>query len=638
MFHRKRKRAVSSGPTPALERPIRRGRVGAIFVWLTIASAATAFAEPPTPETRLFDRLTRYVEEGQTPALEVSFGPRLEYRVTAVEDESLVLTLTSAPNVKIAPISWPWPQVAIDDRVTLLDRVADTPALRLDLARYCFRFGKDDEAHEFLHGLLEQHAELEPQVHAVLREALDEEGDARFEWFLDRFVLPAERERILVRNAEAWLLARQAADDEQFERADSIFEKARWLQRKGFFEMARAMFRKVAFLDPNTNIGRASAEIVEDNAFLLLEPIHESGPSKNRVDVVILGDGYQLDDRAQSSFRRATERLVEFLLEREVFAEYGSYFNFYRGHTSSKESGVDNHTQDYSTALGGKWSGASQGQVTVDHGLVRSMLARHEVPWDNAMVMVKRGGLGTGGGRISAFAHASTETAYHEFGHSFAGLLDEYNTQVSDTPNLGGAPRGWNIANSPDPELSPWKHWLDAKTPGVGMYRGGAGGAEGAYRPTDSGCLMNSGNELCVVCREQMVRTIYRYVRPIEKVTPEPGTRIILPGEKLRYELVVLKPASRVLEVTWTFNGQPAPGDRERKVEKDGVHESLLVDFDELKIARGYRGVLSATVRDTTDWVLKDDDNLLEQKVSWVLERPEEKESERTTELPGKGG
>ena len=320
-----------------------------------------------------------------------------------------------------------------------------------------------------------------------------------------------------------------------------------------------------------------------------------------------------------------------------MLAEYASYFNFHIVHTSSLESGVDNHTQDFSTALGGKWSGASQGQVTVDHGLVRRMLTRHEVPWDNAMVMVKRGGLGTGGGRISAFAHASTGTAYHEFGHSFAGLLDEYNTQVSDTPTLGGAPRGWNIANSPEVKDCPWKHWIDAGTDGVGLFRGGAGGAPGAFRPTASGCLMNSSDEFCVVCREQVVRTIYRFVRPIEKVEPQPGMMTVKPGESVTFELVVLRPATHLLEVDWIFNGRKAPGKREREVKKDHVIERFTVAFDDLKIAKGYRGMMSVTVRDATDWVLKDDDKLLQQKVSWTMDRPEV-DKDRTTPSPSSGG
>lgn len=607
--------------------------------------AADAGDPAAAAEERLFERLARFVRDGEAPPLTVSFGEDLEYEIRGVDGVTLVLELRGASTVKAPPLHWPWPQIPIGRRVGLLDRLPLDAALRCDLGRLCFASGMGDEAHAQLHRVITDDGSESARAR-VNRILADISGtEASFEWFEGRFVLPAEKRRILIRNAEAWLMARQAAEDERYERTDSIFQKAHWLQTKGFFEMARGMFRKVARLDPETDIGRESSEKVADNTYLLRQPIVETGPTENRVDVVILGDGYQLDDRHQGSFRRACDQLVDYLLEREVIAEYASYFNFHRVHTSSRESGVDNHTQDFSTALGGKWSGASQGQVTVDHGLVRRMLARHEVPWDNAMVMVKRGGLGTGGSRISAFAHASTGTAYHEFGHSFAGLLDEYNTQVSDTPNLGGAPRGWNIANSPDVDQCPWKHWIEAKTDGVGLFVGGAAGAPGAFRPTASGCLMNSSDEFCVVCREQVVRTIYRFVRPIEKVEPAPGVLEVTKGGEMTFRIEVLKPTTHLLDVAWTFNGRPAPGKRQRKVEESRVIETFRVAYDELKIARGYRGVITVTVRDTTDWVLLDEDKLLEQRLSWTLDYPEIDESRttpgarpRSTEPPAKKG
>lgn len=586
-------------------------------------------------EAGLRDALFTHIDEGRAPVLTVTFGESIVYEARAREGETIALTLRSESDALTAPpIPWHWSRIPFASRLRLLDQLPPSADVRFGIARSCLENGRSDEGHQRLHDLVTADPTLRPVVDGLLRDVLEVENpDESFEWFDGRFVQPAEKRSLLVRQAEAWLMDLRAKEDESYARGDALYAKARWFQTKGFFEIARGMFRKLARMSPDSDIGREAAQQVADNTFLLQVPVGRQGPSENRVDIVVLGDGYELDDRHQNAYRRAVDLMIEYLLDTEVIGEYASYFNFHRIHTSSKEDGVDNDTQDFSTALGGKWSGFSQGQVTVDHGLVVRMLAAHRVAWDNAMVMVKRGGGGTGGGRIAAFAHGSTGTAYHEFGHSFASLLDEYNTQVSDTPRLGGAPRGWNISDGPDPANAPWAHWIEAKEPGIGMFRGGAAGAEGAYRPTASGCVMNAGNDFCAVCREQVVRTIYRYVRPIEGALPDPDETIrVLPQRQVTFEVRVLKPTSRILEVTWLFNGAPLEGHPRKRVLEEGggsVRESITVTLEGLKIAKGYRGVLTARVRDTTPWVLEDPDDLLEQSVSWTLEPPDVKE--RTT-------
>jgi len=617
-----------------LVRAMAQGLLGLVVLFGPAAAAAPAAGQAAVAEdveSRLLARLLEHVAQERLPVLTVSFGEKLTYEVRSFEGSELILTLRGGGAVKAPPVRWTWERIPAATKLDLLGRLPSDPDLFSDLARYCFRKGRDDEAHVHLRRIVDEDPDRKGAVDALLARELGVQiPPGGFEWLVDRYFLPSEKEEVLVRNAEAWLMARKAAEDEEHAAGEALFAKARWLQTKGFFELARGLFGKVARSHPETDIGRESGEKVEPNAFQIRLPTAVSGPPENRVDLVILGDGYQITDRHQDSFRRACDLVVDYLLEREVFAEYASYLNFWRIHVSSKESGVDNHTQDYSTALGGKWSAGSQGQVTVDHGLVREMLRRHRIPWDSAMVMVKRGGLGTGGGGICAFAHASTGTAFHELGHSFAGLLDEYSTQVSDTPQLGGAPRGPNIANSPDVEQCPWKHWIDADTPGVGLFRGGAGGAPGAFRPTDSGCVMNSGTEFCVVCREQVVLSIYRHVRPVERADPEPGALVIDPQEQKSrtFEVEVLKPASRQLEVTWTLNGSEIRG-TSRELRDGKVVERLELAIEEVKIAPGYRAVVTARVRDTTPWVLRDDGDLLEQRVTWTLEHPEESEGDR---------
>jgi hypothetical protein len=189
----------------------------------------------------------------------------------------------------------------------------------------------------------------------------------------------------------------------------------------------------------------------------------------------------------------------------------------------------------------------------------------------------------------------------------------------------------------------------------------------GAFKPTSGGCLMESGEFFCPVCREAMILRIYQFVDPIDACTPAPHDRrskeeLELPVHGLTFTVTPMHPTTHKLEVEWfvlpearTPQGPSnpdrarargysargagstrAPGrlpilnakpERARTLHKTGSSE-LTVHRKGLEPGR-YR--VLCRVKDTTQprgervpWVLKDTEGLLESERGWWIRVPEE--------------
>ncbi len=441
------------------------------------------------------------------------------------------------------------------------------------------------------------------------------------------------------------------ADDEQ--QARKLFEKAEALAAKSKYKEARRAYAKLLRKYPHSSLAAAAERRSQPSGFAGSADLVRHGPSANRVDVVIMGEGYEIDH--QKAFEKLAENIPDYFARQNTFGEYFAYFNFLRANLVSAQSGVDGFGREYDTALGGHTLDTYAGHVAIDTGLVRQMLDELDEHDGLVIVFVKNGIMGTGGGGVATIGGQSIKTAIHEFGHSFGGLGDEYATETHKRSGVGKAV---NVAATDDPQAVPWKHWIAAKVPGVGVYEGASGQVRGAWKPTSGGCVMESGEFFCRPCREELVLDIYRYVDPIDECIPAAHARrsteaLVLGDKPLEFRVKVLEPQSHAIQVRWwVFPEADVPqgpshdpderygrrrgnrSDRGR-LPRIGAKPVLLrkqpkrggwTDFDlrrDRHMAPGrYRVVCRAI--DTTKprgerwpWVLNDKDGLLESERAW---------------------
>jgi len=435
------------------------------------------------------------------------------------------------------------------------------------------------------------------------------------------------------------------------ESAASLLAQAAELVCDGRYADAARLYRRIAEDFPGSRESAVAERRSGKSAFLGACPMIAHGPSDNRVDVIVLGDGYELGH--QRALAKVAEDAPPLFERIEPFREYWSYLNFSRGACVSADDGLDGFGREADTLLGGFTRNTDVGHVGIDGQLVHRVLA--EIPESDgiAIVFVKQGLMGTGGDGIAVIGGRDAATTVHEFGHAFAGLGDEYSTHT----HYRGPPRhGINISASEDEKAVPWRHWIEARHPSVGVYEGANGQVKNAWRPTAGGCIMNDGEAFCPVCREAIVLRIYSLADPIEgAVPPAPPSGVYEPllllEDPLEIRVRVQRPATHDLDGSWWiepvaafpegdagFHKNEPMRDRrlrgplapitakptlERGAGKDG---ELVLRLSRIDTKPG-RYKITLRVRDSTElrgerfpWVLKDELGLLESERIWWLE------------------
>lgn len=344
-------------------------------------------------------------------------------------------------------------------------------------------------------------------------------------------------------------LVRPGAQELEPTPSESALLRAERLASEGHYAKARSAYERIVRRHPGSPAAEVAARRSRPSAFLGWRDLVRSGPSSNRVDIVLMGEGYQLGE--QDQFDDLADDLVRAFERQPTLREYFAYFNFTRANLVSADNGVDGFGRDYDTALGGRTLATYSGHIGIDRKLVYAML--DELPEHDrlAIVFAKLGVAGTASGGVATIGGRNMGTAVHEWGHAFGRLSDEYAHKNRER----GKPRdGINVSDSEGPTEVPWAHWIEAKVPGIGTYEGALGQVRDAWRPTASGCVMNDGGFFCRVCREAMVLAVYRLVDPIDACNPPaPRTRagLLLRDEPLDLEVRVLQPAEHELEVLW---------------------------------------------------------------------------------------
>ncbi|HEV8267882.1 MAG TPA: M64 family metallopeptidase, partial [Thermoanaerobaculia bacterium] len=344
-----------------------------------------------------------------------------------------------------------------------------------------------------------------------------------------------------------------------------------------------------------------------------VRPITTSGSPANRLDILIMGDGYQAAE--QTKFNTDATNLVANFFNLTPYKEYAPFVNTSTLFTASTQSGADH--PPYSAGCAGGYpptccadvdaqsdplaGGAGtfvntafdgsfctyniQRLLTVDGSKINVVAS--DVPnWDKIFVLVNDTTYGGSGG---AFATASTHSlsvnvAQHEFGHSFSLLADEYTSPYPGFPScsdITSPPCEPNVTNQTVRASIKWNPWIAMATPVptpdtapyfgvVGLFQGARYSTTAYYRPKHD-CLMNHlAVPFCEICRQAYVLRLYNggWGAPAAGIDNiEPGSESPTPGMLSRtfpgsqtFMATLLAPTTPALTVSWWVDGVVVPG------------------------------------------------------------------------------
>ncbi len=198
----------------------------------------------------------------------------------------------------------------------------------------------------------------------------------------------------------------------------------------------------------------------------IFKSVYNGDPQK-KVDVAIIGEGYAGDEPGK--FRADLERFSQILFTQEPFQSNKDKFNIYGVYKPSEESGTDEPLADIfkNTALNSTFNslGSERYLLTEDNKTLRDLAAH--VPYDALFIMVNHKKYG-GGGIYNWCCTFTVDNQWHrylflhEFGHSFAGLADEYytsDTAYEDFFKPTVEPVEPNITALLDTTNLKWKKW-----------------------------------------------------------------------------------------------------------------------------------------------------------------------------------
>jgi len=253
--------------------------------------------------------------------------------------------------------------------------------------------------------------------------------------------------------------------------------------------------------------------------------ILSNGDSSNKADLVFLAEGYT--EAEMDKFEADAKRFTKTLFDTPPFGKYKSDFNVRAVCVPSQESGMD-------VSGDGVWKNTALNSGYYTFGIDRYLTSQDlkpirdavwDVPCDAIFILVNSDTYG-GGGMYNFYAMSTANNELtsvvfvHEFGHSFAGLADEYfqsEVAYNDFYNLKYEPWEPNITTLVDFDKK-WKDLLPKNTPiptplddkfkdKTGVFEGGGYLSKGIYRPMDN-CMMRNYHPFCPACQRGITQMI----------------------------------------------------------------------------------------------------------------------------------
>jgi IgA Peptidase M64 len=353
-----------------------------------------------------------------------------------------------------------------------------------------------------------------------------------------------------------------------------------------------------------------------------LTTLFTNGPTAKRINLVALSEGYQASEL--TTFLVDAANVVSNLLAVSPYSEYSNYFNAFAISVASEDSGsshplegVTNHTyfnssfdsygipQLLTIPPNNYDSNYGDGQGKVD------VLLTNMPEYDLVLLVVNDLEYGGSGGQtlITSLHPYAAEIVRHESGHTFGGLADEYTNAYPgyipvEMPNV--------TAQTSRAQIK-WTSWILGTTPiptppyssnaaVVGLFEGAEYQATGWYRPKLDCRMRDLGTNFCEVCSEQLVKSVYGLVAPIDSFSPSSASVSVLTTQAVAFSVTPLQPATHNLAVQWYTNGAAVNGATNSGFQLlpqllgDGTHTVKAVVHDPTALVRNdANGLLNGT-------------------------------------------
>jgi len=312
----------------------------------------------------------------------------------------------------------------------------------------------------------------------------------------------------------------------------------------------------------------------------------QSGNPANRLDLLILAEGYTADQ--ESKFQQDAQRMIDKFLALSPYKEYRGMVNVSGLFLASAQAGASKPTcaetpaepaVSANTALGASFcSYGSRRLVTVD--TVKAYAAAAAVPdWDKLLVLVNDSEYGGSGGPVTVLTNNeyAVQLAQHEFAHSFTLLADEYETAYPGYPACSDISGTSQCEANVTDNLTrlKWQGWVASGTAvpasaaladaaATSAWLGARYLASGMYRQCYSGIMRTFATPFfCHVDAEAFPLRLYaagwgvpsQGIGNIDSSQPSAASVSGVVGSSLDFQASVVGPESG-LTATWAVGGQ----------------------------------------------------------------------------------
>ena len=370
--------------------------------------------------------------------------------------------------------------------------------------------------------------------------------------------------------------------------------------------------------------GFASAQV--------LTQIRNSGPRANRINIVILSEGYTTGAELNTKFPTDAQAAMNGFLNSEPYKEYAPYLNVFTIAIASAESGSDHPSlnQFKNTYFNSTYDSFNQerlltippndldGNFANGQGKVDALLAQFVPDYDQVLMIVNDPQYGGSGGTtsIASVDQLANEILIHEIGHTFADLADEYEI---DAPQITPVEKA-NVTQETTRALIKWNIWILPGTPiptpkdpnvygnVIGLFEGANYRPTGWYRPKFD-CKMNHLQvPFCSPCAEALVLNIYKRIKLTDSASPDPSAGVALANSETKpFSVTPLVPATHTLSLQWFLDNNLIQGATGNSYNLSGA--GLALGQHTLRI----------DLRDQSAFVRNDPANNLAQSISWTV-------------------